>query len=86
MVLGHDVDAGEVPFAVAPRGAWFGAELRPGGRFAVFGCTVSPGFTPADFTGGVLADLLAGWPHEADTIRRLHRADEPQRMPGDVDG
>ena len=85
VVLGHDVAAGEVPFAVAPRGTWFGADLRPGGCFAVFGCTVSPGFTPSDFTGGVLADLLAGWPHEAETIRRLHRAEELQRMPSDVD-
>lgn len=85
VVLGHDLLAGQVPFAVAPRGCWFGAELVPGGAFGLFGCTISPGFTPDDFRGGVLADLLDGWPHEAETIRRLHRPDEPLVMPGAVD-
>ena len=82
VVLGHDIGAGQMPFALAPRGCWFGADLAPGGSFAVFGCTMAPGFTPDDFHGGVLDELLAGWPHEADTIRRLHRVDEPLFMPG----
>ena len=85
VVLGHDIEAGQMPFAVAPRGCWFGADLAPGGSFAVFGCTMAPGFTPDDFHGGVLDELLAGWPHEADAIRRLHRVDEPLFMPGAVD-
>ena len=85
VVLGHDIGVGQVPFAVAPRGCWFGADLAPGGSFAVFGCTMAPGFTPDDFRGGVLDELLAGWPHEADAIHRLHRVGEPLFMPGAVD-
>jgi len=41
-VLGPDVENGERPQIVVPRGAWQGA--RPLGDYALVGCTVAPGF------------------------------------------
>lgn len=59
-----------VQFTV-PAGTWQAGELLPGGRYALFGCTMAPGFTPECFTGGRAAALLAGWPARAADIRRL---------------
>ena len=42
LVLGPDVECGERPQIVVPRGAWQGA--RPLGDYALVGCTVAPGF------------------------------------------
>ena len=42
-------------------------------RFALLGCTVSPGFEYADYTSGVNEHLAAKWPEEADRIRALTR-------------
>ena len=69
--LGSDPGGGCVFQHVVPAGAWFGAALAEGGRFALVGCTVAPGFDFADF---VLADrsaLLASYPAHGDWIRRL---------------
>lgn len=41
---------------VVPAGVWFGALPAPGSRYALVGCTVSPGF---DFAGFELADREA---------------------------
>src|SRR5688500_3511007 len=50
-VLGIELARGQVPQAVVPAGAWFGATLEPDPEhdFALVGCTVSPGFDFADF-------------------------------------
>ncbi len=47
--LGNDVENGEVPQAVVPAGAWFGAGLKEGKGYALVSCTVAPGFDFEDF-------------------------------------
>lgn len=42
-VLGPDIGAGARPQIIVPAGCWQSA--RPLGRYALVGCTVSPGFT-----------------------------------------
>ena len=65
-----------------PAGTWQAGELLPGGRYALFGCTVAPAFTPGCFEGGVAAELLARYPARADDIGRLGlAADAEVRMP-----
>jgi hypothetical protein len=56
---------------VVPAGVWFGATPAPGGRFALVGCTVAPGFDFADFELADQAKLLAEYPRHQDWIRRL---------------
>jgi predicted cupin superfamily sugar epimerase len=54
-----------------PAGVWFGATPAPGGRFALVGCTVAPGFDFADFELADRAALLREYPRHQDWIRRL---------------
>ena len=54
-----------------PAGVWQAGELVPGGAWALFGCTMAPGFTAASFEGGTVADLLASYPEREEDIRRL---------------
>jgi predicted cupin superfamily sugar epimerase len=71
VVMGRDVAAGQHVQYTVPAGTWQAGELLPGGRYALFGCTVAPGFTPECFEAGPAEPLLAGWPARADDIRRL---------------
>lgn len=71
VVLGSDVAAGERPQSVVPMGVWQGAHLKPGGRFALLGCTVAPGFDFADYEHGDRAALTAAWPDRAALIAAL---------------
>src|SRR6478609_3445758 len=60
-VLGKALHDGQVPQAVVPAGAWQAA--RPlGDRYALVGCTVSPGFDFADFEMPPRAELLRRLP------------------------
>jgi predicted cupin superfamily sugar epimerase len=52
---------------------WQGERLVEGGKLALFGCTVTPGFDFADYESGTYADLAAKWPSEAERIRKLTR-------------
>ena len=73
LVLGHDLEAGQAVQAVAPRGAWQGARLRPGGKFALLGTTMAPAFDPSDFELGQRDELLRQYPERAEMIRALTR-------------
>ena len=71
VVLGPDVLAGQQLQVVVPRGVWQGSLLEPGGKFALLGCTVAPGFDYADYESADRQKLLAQYPNHADLIRRL---------------
>lgn len=73
IVLGTDLAAGMRPQVLAPRGVWQGTRLLPGGRVALLGTTMSPGFDPADFELGRREALLAEYPAQRDRIRALTR-------------
>lgn len=49
ITMGQDIEARQRLQVVVPRGVWQGAALAPGGRFALLGTTVAPGFEYADF-------------------------------------
>jgi len=74
VVLGNDLAAGERPQVVVEHGVWQGSRLRPGGAWALLGCTVSPGFEFEDYEPGDRAELMALWPEFAQTIAELTRA------------
>lgn len=52
---------------------WFAAELEDKKSFALFGCTVSPGFEFEDFELGKRDTLLKIFPQHSALIRRLTR-------------
>lgn len=72
--LGADLAAGQRPQALVPAGVWQGSRLVPGGRYALLGTTVAPGFEPEDCERGTRAELAAGWPEHAGLIAALTRA------------
>lgn len=71
VILGSDILAGQQVQVVVLAGTWQAGELVPGGDWALFGCTVAPGFTGTCFEGGRAEDLLPRYPERADDIRRL---------------
>lgn len=73
IVLGADLAAGQHVQLTVPAGVWQGSRLIEGGRFALLGCTVTPGFDFADYRAGLRDELAAQWPQQAERIRSLTR-------------
>ena len=71
IILGSDILSGEIPQHVVPRGVWQGTFLNEGGKFALLGATMAPGFDSSDFELGKRASLLAKYGKHADLIARL---------------
>jgi hypothetical protein len=72
-VLGSDILAGMRPRIVVPKGVWQGAKLRSGGRFALLGTTVSPGFDFQDYESGHRDELGRLYPQFQALIAALTR-------------
>jgi uncharacterized protein len=79
VVIGPDLAAGERPQIVVARGVWQGSQVRAGGRFALLGTTVAPGFARADFELAVRAELISAFPRFADRITALTRSPPARR-------
>ncbi|WP_328502461.1 cupin domain-containing protein [Streptomyces sp. NBC_00457] len=73
VVLGPDVLGGQHLQFTVPAGTWMGARVAAGGAWALFGCTMAPGFTYQDYEHGDVADLTARYPAEAARIVELCR-------------
>ncbi len=58
ILLGTDLQNDELPQSVVPAGTWQGTRLKDGGRFALVGTTMSPGFEFADFEAASQKDIL----------------------------
>ena len=73
LLLGHDILAGMRLQHGVPAGTWQGSRLAPGGKFALMGTTMAPGFDPQDFELGKRDDLSAQYPNYAPLIAFLTR-------------
>ena len=73
VVLGPDVLGGQHVQFTVPAGTWMGAAVAEGGAWTLFGCTMAPGFTFADYEQGDAAELAARFPQEAARIAALSR-------------
>ncbi len=71
IVLGNDLRSRMKPQHVVPARCWQGSRLRPGGRFALLGTTMAPGFERQDYESSVRADFLRSYPAFADLIVQL---------------
>jgi len=71
--LGSDLAGGLHPQVVVPRGVWQGSRLRSGGRFALLGTTMAPGYEAEDYEPGLREALTAEFPDFADWILALTR-------------
>lgn len=73
IILGPDLLGGQHVQYVVPRSVWQGSRLIPGGRFALLGTTMAPGFDARDFTLGSRQELVRQFPDHATLIRELTR-------------
>lgn len=71
--IGTDLKRGETPQVVVPHGVWQGTRLVPGGRFALLGTTVAPGFDLADYETGRREELIQSFPRHRELITALTR-------------
>ena len=75
ITLGPDLKAGQQLQAVVPRAVWQGSFLCDGGRWALLGTTVAPGFDFDDYQAGERDQLIRQYPDRAKLIAQLTRAD-----------
>ena len=66
---------------VVPAGVWQAGCLNEGGRYALFGCTMAPGFTGACFEAGLAPDLIEQYPDKTDIIKKLSVNGHQKHMP-----
>ncbi len=73
LVLGTDLQAGQKPQHVVPAGVWQGSSLIAGGKWALLGATMAPGFDYADYEQGQRELLTKQYPEQSSKIARLTR-------------
>ena len=73
ITLGSDLARGQQPQVVVRGGIWQGCRLAPGGKFALMGTTMSPGFDYADYEHGNREQLIAQYAGAAELIRQYTR-------------
>jgi predicted cupin superfamily sugar epimerase len=80
ITMGQDILAGQHLQFTVPAKVWQAARLNPDGEYALFGCTMAPGFTGSCFEG-TLKKLLQEYPDKADIIQALAVKDDETKMP-----
>lgn len=77
--LGLNLEKGETPQMLVPKGYIFGSAMNEEG-FSLVGCMVSPGFVFEDFELFERQELLDLYPEHETLIRELTRAKENSTM------
>lgn len=72
--LGSDIISGMAVQFLVPGGYWQGSHLHDGGRFALMGTTMTPGFRFETYERGDRGQLQATYPSAVTTIGRLTRS------------
>jgi len=70
-ILGTDLKTGQTPQLIVPKNTWMGGMLVEGGKFALLGTTVAPGFDFRDFELGKRKELLQKYPSRKELIIKL---------------
>lgn len=67
--LGSNLAAGERPQAIVPKGTWQGSRVVTGGKYALMGTTMSPGYTDAGYEHADSQKLCLQYPHLVKLIQ-----------------
>lgn len=81
ILMGQRPDRGERVQYVVPAGTWQAGYLAEGGRYALFGCTMAPGFCGRNFLAGTAETLIQRYPGQAEIIRKLSVNGHETNMP-----
>ena len=71
VILGNDIEKGELPQVRIPANTWFAARVKNQEGFSLVSCTVSPGFDFADFSLANREDLVQQFPHLKSVIEEF---------------
>lgn len=71
IILGHEILNGQCVQVTVPANTWQGCFLNEGGKFALMGTTVAPGFEFVDFESADTDILLEQYPDQRDLILKL---------------
>jgi uncharacterized protein len=71
ITIGSDLINGMIPQVIVEKGVWQGACLKEGGKFALLGTTVAPGFDFNDFEVGKQKNILSEYPEFKEIIKKL---------------
>jgi len=72
-LLGQDIAAGMRLQHTVPGGVWQGSRIRAGGKYALLGTTMAPGFEYEDYETGRRQELSAQFPEYSTMIAALTR-------------
>ena len=78
-ILGSDILNNQSPQLVVPNGKWQASRLKAGGRWALMGSTVAPGFEFEDFELADRDRMLLQFPQLSQDIRSFTRANRSSR-------
>ncbi|PKL40342.1 MAG: hypothetical protein CVV42_21330, partial [Candidatus Riflebacteria bacterium HGW-Riflebacteria-2] len=81
VIMGGNPLKDELVQCVVPAGIWQAGQLVDGGSYALFGCTMAPGFTGKMYEGGMREELLAAYPDRREDIIKLTSAHAEKQMP-----
>ena len=73
VILGPDILGDQNVQFVVPHGIWQGSHMLPGGKYALLGTTMAPGYEHDEFVLGRRDDLTSKYPQDADLIQKLTR-------------
>ena len=71
VIIGNDLEKGEVPQFTVKGGDWFAGEVVDEGGYSFVGCTVAPGFDFADFVLPTQEELSKEFPQHQEIIQKL---------------
>ncbi len=71
--IAFDIHEGEIFGLLGPNGAWQGSRLVNGGKYALLGTTMAPGFDPQSFELGIKEQLIKQYPDWSEMIGTLCR-------------
>jgi predicted cupin superfamily sugar epimerase len=69
VVMGNDLTTDQTPQVIVSPHIWQGTKLLDGGKWALLGCTVAPGFEFSDFINGTYSQLADKFPEHKDIIK-----------------
>ncbi|MFC1561124.1 cupin domain-containing protein [Candidatus Latescibacterota bacterium] len=71
ITLGQELDKGQHVQVIVPKGTWQGSFLKEGGRYALLGTTMAPGFDFSDYVEGSREELISQYPDKKELIKKL---------------
>ena len=81
IIMGNDILSDQKVQFTVPAGVWQGGCLLEGGQYALFGCTLAPGFTGDCFEAGLAGTLIEKYPDRREIILKLSVNGHETRMP-----